>query len=313
MSNNLARLSPETAHQYATLRARVIGAHGPDADARFTRYTQRLNEDESFAKRIHVLTARSEPCALAGIMGAPLSSGEWQTILDWSTEPSHEDTILATLPGLLAAWLQDLRGLEEPPRELTMRLNLDRAFPGLEDVFASAGWIRRKERYEFKTPVENLPTDWEGPLEWRDLERVGADLFASVIDEAGPGPEWEEEDHGAKVLADCLSDEDLTCDPSCAEIGFTRAGEPAAFIIAQTAPDDGWCTISFMGVVSAMRGRGLGAWVHRRGFELMRRQGGLLYHGGTSATNKRMLSLFDRHGCEHHARLSEWSYDLRPA
>ena len=65
-------------------------------------------------------------------------------------------------------------------------------------------------------------------------------------------------------------------------------------------------TITFMGLLPAFRGRGLGRHVHRRGMALLRAQGGTLYHGGTSASNGAMIRLFEQHGCTVFARMVEY-------
>ena len=47
----------------------------------------------------------------------------------------------------------------------------------------------------------------------------------------------------------------------------------------------------------------------------MKREGGKLYHGGTVATNTRMIRLFERHGCDLYRQMEELVYlaqgDLR--
>ena len=91
------------------------------------------------------------------------------------------------------------------------------------------------------------------------------------------------------------------------QVGFVD-GREAAFVCAQVAAKDGWSRISYMGVVPDARGQGLGTWVQRRGFRLMRELGGTTYHGGTAADNAAMLRLFEKHGCEECARLREFEW-----
>ena len=43
------------------------------------------------------------------------------------------------------------------------------------------------------------------------------------------------------------------------------------------------------------RGKGLGKWIHRHGFSMMKAQGGKLYHGGTVTENLAMIKLFQVH------------------
>lgn len=298
-------LTQESSMAYAVLRAQIIGEHGPDAQQRHQSYLDKLKIQPSFARRVHLLTQNTD--AIAALTAYPYQDTPQQTIFDWSTQPGHQDNILGHLPQLMHNWLDDL-----PECTLTMRMNLDRSFDGLTDTLEQLGWQRINERIEFKTPVSNLPTNWQGPLRWQNMMHMDEQTVAAIIDQAGVGPEWEEDDTGLAVLRSCLSDKDLTCDPSCVEIGYLDEHTPAAFIIAQTAPSDGWCTISFMGLMPNARGKNLGQWVHRRGFELFRQQGGKLYHGGTSAKNTAMRRLFEKHQCIHHAHLAEYTYTHKP-
>jgi ribosomal protein S18 acetylase RimI-like enzyme len=82
-------------------------------------------------------------------------------------------------------------------------------------------------------------------------------------------------------------------------------GKLAAFVVAQVRPD-GWSRITYMGVHPDFRGKGLGKWVHRRGFAMMKKLGGKDYFGGTVSTNKNMVKLFQEHGCRGTRVLEEW-------
>jgi ribosomal protein S18 acetylase RimI-like enzyme len=81
-----------------------------------------------------------------------------------------------------------------------------------------------------------------------------------------------------------------------------------AIVVAQINPKSGWSRITHMGIIPAFRSRKLGKWVHRHGFEMMRGQGGKLYHGGTVSTNTAMIRLFNQHGCKEYRRMQEWIY-----
>ena len=309
MSARSTRISHATLRPYATLRAQVVGADGPDAERRYQEGLEKLQRESAFARRVHVATLGDDPCALVALAAAPLSGTLWKAIFEWSTLDAHRSHVLRHAAGLMRNWLEDLEGQSQRASSLLLRLDLDRALDGLEEMLKSAGWERGEERYEFKTPVDELPTSWEGPLLWRELSEVGFEETARVIDEAGRGPEWEQEDRGSALLRSYLEDGERRGERTGVEVGFLPEEEDAvAFVVAQTAPSSGWCTIQFMGVTPKARGRGLGPWVHRRGFELMRRQGGALYHGGTSAKNKPMLKLFEEHACEPHAHLAEWMF-----
>ena len=96
-------------------------------------------------------------------------------------------------------------------------------------------------------------------------------------------------------------------DPECFQIGSLE-GEDVAFVCAQVAAKDGWSRIAYMGLVPAARGKGLGRWLHRHGFAMIKEQGGKLYHGGTAASNKAMLALFEAHGCREFKRMTEFDW-----
>ncbi|MGK5088899.1 GNAT family N-acetyltransferase [Bdellovibrionota bacterium FG-2] len=86
--------------------------------------------------------------------------------------------------------------------------------------------------------------------------------------------------------------------------------QPAALIIAQIESTTGWSRITYMGIMPEFRGQGLGKWVHRKGFNMMRKQGGTLYHGGTVVSNKGMIRLFQNHGCKEYRRMQEWVFKV---
>lgn len=193
--------------------------------------------------------------------------------------------------------------------KLSTRVSADGLPPAYRDALATHGFAAVNTRVEYKTPVADLPPEGESPFDWRALDVVGHAAAAELIDRAGPGPEWEADDTGEAVLAHALGRRGMYAEPDCVQIGFLD-GEPAAFVIAQVEPASGWSTITFMGLVPAARGRGLGRHVHRRGMALLRAQGGAQYHGGTSATHRVMVRLFERHGCVPFARLVEYVAEL---
>jgi hypothetical protein len=96
---------------------------------------------------------------------------------------------------------------------------------------------------------------------------------------------------------------------SALELAHNR-NQIAAVSVGQVDRVSGWSRISYIGIVPAFRGRGLGIWVQRHGFDLMRRQQGTLHHGGTSAENHRIIRIFETHECEFYRRLQEWRLPL---
>lgn len=305
MTRETTRLSKDTTNAYARLRGEIANLDEEQIATRDAMYNQLLERRPEVALRQHVVVPAGSDSASAAALISPLSPSDPCALhLFWTLEPARQETILSDIRRVLENALEDAGH----PEGLELRLDLGRAMEGLEPLLVELGWKRHGERKEFKTPVVELPTDWQGPLTWKSLDEVGLALAAAVLNRAGQGPDWEEEDDGKTLIESYLSSEELFCEPSCLEVGFDSAREPVAIVIAQTAPADGWCTMTFMGIVEEARGKGLGKWVHRRGFELLRQQGGESYHGGTSATNEAMLALFRAHGCKPYLHLSVWKY-----
>lgn len=171
------------------------------------------------------------------------------------------------------------------------------------------GFENLGERIEFRAPVADLPLDDGTPLSWRNLADIGRGRAADLLQEVASGdPHGREEggDPGA-ALAEWLGAPRLTTGPDCVQVGFLEQ-RAVAFVCAQVSPHDGWSRIAYLGLAPDVRGRGLGAWVHRRGFRILREQGGRTYHGGTAASNPRMLRLFRKHGCTETMRLLEFEW-----
>jgi ribosomal protein S18 acetylase RimI-like enzyme len=162
------------------------------------------------------------------------------------------------------------------------------------DAFVAAGFRDLGERAEFKADVDDLPGEEGSPLSWRVAGDEGAAMLAAVAE--GDPHGHDERGDPKRMLGAWLGAPKLRGEPECVQIG-SLDGQDAAFVCAQVAPHDGWSRISYMGLVPAARGRGLGAWVHRHGFTMLREQGGKLYQGGTATSNRGMIALFEAHGC----------------
>ncbi len=221
----------------------------------------------------------------------------------WLTAPRFGPDGAEATAGLLAeaVALARARGWAT----LSTRVDPDAQPAAYRAALAEHGFAAVNTRVEYKTPVVDLPAEGESPFEWRPLDVVGEAAAAALIERAGPGPEWEADDTGAAVLAHALDRRGMYCAPDCVQVGLLD-GAPAAFVIAQVQPATGWSTITFMGLAPEVRGRGLGQHVHRRGMAMLRAQGGVQYHGGTSTSNQPMVRLFERHGCLPFARLVEY-------
>lgn len=273
-----------------------------DAKARVERVLARFDQDETFCQRAHV--AKDDAGLSATLSAHPWLPHMWQALVGW--RPDAADA----LPSLTDAWVADLQELPEPPPALLARVDAARLTPAHVQALERAGWHKEGGRVEFKTPVETLPDDTGTPIIWRDLSEVGIDEAARVFALAGAGPEWEDDDDPHELIEGYLQEEGLTNTPDCVQVGYV-GDVPVGFLVAQTEGETGWCTLPFMGVVGTHRGQGLGVWVHRRGCAMLRAQGGVLYHGGTSAENAPMLATFARNGCQLHAHLEEWKLTIK--
>lgn len=107
-------------------------------------------------------------------------------------------------------------------------------------------------------------------------------------------------------IQDWLVHDDLTSGMNCVGIGFLK-DEPCALVVAQIHQETGWSRLSYMGILPQFRGKGLGRWVHRHGFRMMKDQNGKVYHGGTHSENLPMRKLFEKHGCQLICEMEEWS------
>lgn len=171
------------------------------------------------------------------------------------------------------------------------------------------GFSKKQDRIEFTKLLAELPPEAGSPIEWRTASGLGFDDVgvAKLLTQVAEGdPDSEPTDDPLVYIQDWMKDPVLTSGTDCIGVGIFD-GEVCALVVAQINPKTKWSRISYMGMAPEFRGRGLGVWVHRHGFEMLRKQGGELYHGGTSAENYSMLKLFERNGCDFYRRMEEWA------
>jgi hypothetical protein len=142
-------------------------------------------------------------------------------------------------------------------------------------------------------------------LKWSEQETASTLDLVAVGD---PGRDPSED--SASFIQDFLSDSVLTSGLSCIHIGFIE-NEVAAFTVVQINPKSGWSRISYMGIVPKFRSQGLGKWVHRYSFSVMKAESGKLYRGGTDSMNTAMINLFEYHQCERACHMEEWVMPLK--
>jgi GNAT superfamily N-acetyltransferase len=177
------------------------------------------------------------------------------------------------------------------------------------------GFVRVSERIEFDAEVALLPDDAGSPLTWTTLPDLTSDSLhhaSALLERAGEGdPDWNDDDDAFELLTGYLADPALNGGPDCVAVG-TLGDSPAAIVVAQVNPISRIGRLTYLGVVPESRSHGLGAWVHRHGFAMLRAQGAERYRGGTLKSNYRMLRLFSRHGCKEWRRLEEWVWSQQP-
>jgi GNAT superfamily N-acetyltransferase len=183
----------------------------------------------------------------------------------------------------------------------------------LGSTLAELGFQRRHDRIEFQTSLDDLPDETGTPLMWEAVSEDGPLRLAEaarLFEAASVGdPESEPDQDGLKALQVFLGDPEFRSGLDSIQIGLLE-GKPCAFIMAQVIRSSGWSRITHMGVLPEFRGRGLGKWVQRRGFVMMRAQGGTLYHGGTTRTNVAMEAVFRGHGCREFCAMQQWKICL---
>ena len=201
-------------------------------------------------------------------------------------------------PGVVAEAIR--RAEEQGGRQVDLRT----VASSLSESLPTLGFTFRHRRVEFKTPLSELPTAEGSPLDWRP---AGENEAAAILHRASEGdPDACPGGFGLDVLRSWLSDPVLTHAPECVQVS------DAGIVIAQVHPETRWSRITYMGLLPDHRGQDLGKWVHRRGFDMMRSQGGETYQGGTVETNRPMIRLFEKHGCRPLKVLEEWRATAGP-
>lgn len=194
-----------------------------------------------------------------------------------------------------------------------IRIRITESYNWREQITAlkKIGFTETRKRIEFRRPISELPGDNGSPFVWKSLVPLGDidEIFAaSILKKSAVGdPSADPGENSLLALRSELSDPVLTSGPDCVQLAYLNQSV-AGIVIAQINPKTKWSRISYMGLLPEYRNQGLGKWVHRHGFEIMRSQGGELYHGGTNAENTPMLKLFLSHGCLEYRKMQEWIY-----
>ncbi len=202
-------------------------------------------------------------------------------------------------------------------RALVCRMAHDEKYDFLKPEMLKFGFKVIGNRVEYKTQIQNLDfsSHGESPLEWISPLVDNSMSFDEVADfmeaVAQDDPDFNQETDNAKeCLESYLSEAGLYNQKDCLQIGFLKGENfPCCFIVAQVESSSGWSRITYMGVHPDFRSKGLGTWVQRHGVQMLKKQGGTEYHGGTNLNNKAMQAVFEKNGCQFFRSLSEWQLD----
>lgn len=199
-------------------------------------------------------------------------------------------------------WLTNLKRaiLDWDGDELQLRIEKSR-FEELITELPKLGFRLKHERQEYYSSVSELPDDTGSPISWRPMESM--EEAAKALHAVAVGdPDYDPQEDALEGIKYFFGDESFKA--SALELGYVE-NKLAGLVIVQVKPD-GWSRITYMGVHPDFRKRGLGKWVHRKGFCLMKKMGGKDYFGGTVSTNQSMLKVFRESGSQEMRVLQEW-------
>lgn len=195
---------------------------------------------------------------------------------------------------------------------LTCRIRLEYEPDLFKEILTERGFKKDSGRIEYQLPISELPNEVGSPLTWRTAKELQWDALqiAAFTKRVVEGAlDVDPDEKVENFIQDWLQHEEFTSGLDCIAIGFDGE-EPCALAVAQINKDTGWSRITYMGLIPSHRGNGFGKWVHRHGFNMMKEQGGKLYHGGTLVQNHQMRRLFESHGCKVFCEMEEWSCKL---
>ena len=180
----------------------------------------------------------------------------------------------------------------------------------LSHALGSIGFKKHSDRIEYKTMVADLPDEAGTPFTWKAIGTEGLDVqfAADMMSRCIQGDPYVDSSFNAlESIKGDLADDSLYGQLDAIHIGYLN-NKPVAFVFAQTDVKSKWARLTFLGLDPDLRGQGLGVWVHRHGFAMLRAQGGVEYHGGTIAANKGMMKTFAKNNCKELRRMQEWNF-----
>ena len=191
---------------------------------------------------------------------------------------------------------------------IATRVRTDYEHQKFISVLTSLGFKHAETRIEYKALIADLPSEETTPLKWKsfgELTWSKKDL-TSFVENVTEATGFLKNETAESFISDWIHHEELTHGPECIHVGFGD-NMPISLCVAQVEKSTGWSRIAYMGLIPHYRRKGLGKWVHRHGFAMMKQQGGSEYVGGTSTENDPMIQLFNSHGCKSVWQLEEWT------
>jgi RimJ/RimL family protein N-acetyltransferase len=180
--------------------------------------------------------------------------------------------------GLIVTW-------ESPDR---VRINAE--------LRAAGCTVHREKLFVQRELAEDLPP--AGDFAWRTLAEAGEAEILPALVSASEGDPFEEEPRDPeREWKELVEDTGDDLDPTLWRVAL-QDGEPVGVVLPTVWKGrrrEG--TLSYVGVVPAHRGRGLGRALHAAGLHLLAGAGALRYAGSTDVRNTAMARVFERNGC----------------
>ncbi len=155
--------------------------------------------------------------------------------------------------------------------------------------------LRLKYLYEKRLDSSGVQLE---VFQFKSLAQLGtADFLAYMVAAATDDPEASALSDPEAEFQELLAHADSAFDPHDWFVAFQK-DEAVGVVLPQVfadKPSEG--TLSYIGVLPAQRGKGLGAKLHLWGLEQLRQRGVIRYIGSTGSTNHAMQRIFIRNGC----------------
>lgn len=204
------------------------------------------------------------------------------------------------------------KGIEFGPQRMGLRVRLEYDADKIRNVLSNLKFSRISGRIEYQLEVESLPDETGTPLIWKTTQELNwseSEIAEFTYKTLKDTLEDDPNDTPLSFIHDWLNHEELTHGKDCISVGFLN-NKPAAIVVVQIEKKTGWSRISWMSALPNYRNQGLGKWIHRHGFHLMKKQGGVLYRGGTHESNVPMRKLFEMHGCRLFCEMEMWEWTV---